>query len=180
MEIPQTSARSESKRREPACADKATEHGGAAESDCARAMAQAEIVLREISLTAFLAHRPSRELSNSVGEKAESAIPDFATVSGTKPYTHSHRGPAQFGVFDLRLAKAIPDRLPLDPGLDFIVLDDRAIELTETGFRRKVQAHSAGLDVVIGVDGRDVLRFPALGADVVDALPRGTKNQRHS
>jgi hypothetical protein len=41
-----------------------------------------------------------------------------------------------------------------------------------------VQAHSAGLDVVIGVDGRDVLRLPAWRADVVDASPRGTKDQR--
>jgi hypothetical protein len=40
------------------------------------------------------------------------------------------------------------------------------------------QAHSAGLDVVIGVDGRDVLRLPAWRADVVDASPRGTKDQR--
>ena len=35
------------------------------------------------------------------------------------------------------------------------------IELTEAGFRRMVQAHSAGLDVVIGVDSREVLRLPA-------------------
>ena len=175
MDIPQANAGSESKRTEPACADKAGEHAGSAESDCARAIAQAESVLREISSV----RRRSPELSSSVGEKAESAIPAFATVSGTKPYTHSHRGPAQFGVFDLRLAKAIPDRLSLDPGLDFVVHDDGAIELTETGFRRMAQAHSAGLDVVIGVDRRDVLRFPVGRQDAVDALPRGPKSQRN-
>jgi hypothetical protein len=73
----------------------------------------------------------------------------------------SYRTAVQSGLFDLRLVKAILDPLPLDPGLDFIVLDDGAIELTETGFRRMVQAHSVELDVVIGVDGRDLLRLPA-------------------
>jgi hypothetical protein len=179
MEIPQTSARSEAESTLPACADKAGEHAGSAESDCARAIAQAESVLREI-LTAFSVRRRSRELSSPVSQKAESATPSFATIRGTKPYTQSYRTAAQFGIFDLRLVKAMPDQLPLDPGLDFIVLDDGAIELTETGFRRMAQARSAGLDVVIGVDGRDVLRLPARSADVVDASPRGTKDQRHS
>jgi hypothetical protein len=53
------------------------------------------------------------------------------------------------------------DRIRLDPNLDFIVRADGVIELTEVGFRRMVQAHSAGLDAVIGVDGREVLRLPA-------------------
>jgi hypothetical protein len=35
------------------------------------------------------------------------------------------------------------------------------IELTEAGFRRMGQAHSAGLDAVIEIDKREVLRFPA-------------------
>ncbi|HJY83492.1 MAG TPA: hypothetical protein VKK81_20700 [Candidatus Binatia bacterium] len=35
------------------------------------------------------------------------------------------------------------------------------IELTEAGFRRMGQAHSAGLDTVIEVDRRYLLRFPA-------------------
>jgi hypothetical protein len=175
MEIPQTSARSEAESTEPACADQAGEHAGSAESDRARAIAQAESVLREISLTAF---RRSPELSSSVRQKAESEIPSFATIRGTKPYAHSYRTAAHFGIFDLRLAKAILDPLALDPGLDFIVLDDGAIELTETGYRRMAQAHSAGLDLVIGVEGRDVLRLPARRSDVVDASARGTKNQR--
>jgi hypothetical protein len=174
MDIPQGNARSESKSTEPACADKAGEHAGSVESDCARAIAQAESVLREISSV----RRRSRELSSPVSQKAESAIPGFATIRGTKPYTQSYRTAAQFGIFDLRLVKALPDRLPLDPGLDFIVLDDGAIELTETGFRRMVQAHSAGLDVVIGVDGRDVLRLPARRTDVVDALSRGDEKSK--
>jgi hypothetical protein len=135
-------------------------------------------VLREISLTAFSARRRSPELSSSVSEKAESAIPGFATIRGTQPCMHSYRAAAPFGIFDLRLAKAIPERVPLDLGLDFVVHDDGAIELTETGFRRMAQAHSAGLDVVIGVDRRDVLRFPAPGGVVADALPRGGEKSK--
>jgi hypothetical protein len=41
------------------------------------------------------------------------------------------------------------------------VHDNGMIELTEAGFRRMVQAHSAGLDTVIEVDRRYLLRFPA-------------------
>ena len=52
------------------------------------------------------------------------------------------------------------DRLVLDAGLDFVLHKD-GIELTEAGFRRMVQAHSAGLDTVIEVDRRYLLRFPA-------------------
>jgi hypothetical protein len=174
MEIPQIGARSESNNAEAACADKAGEHGGSAESDCARAIAQAESVLREISSV----RRRSPELLSSVSQKAESAIPAFATIRSTKPYTQSYRTAAQFGIVDLRLAKAILDPLPLDPALDFIVLDDGPIELTETGFRRMVQAHSAGLDVVIGVDGRDLLRLPARRTEVVDALSRGDEKSK--
>ena len=174
MEIPQIGLGWESKSAEAACANKAGERGGAAESDCARAIAQAESVLREISS----ARRRSPELSNPVGQKTESAIPAFATIRGTKPYTQSYRTAAQFGIFDLRLVKAILDPLPLDQGLDFVVLDNGAIELTETGFRRMVQAHSVELDVVIGVDGRDLLRLPARRTDVVDALSRGDEKPK--
>jgi hypothetical protein len=53
------------------------------------------------------------------------------------------------------------DRLVLDAGLDFVCYKDGMIELTEAGFRRMVQAHSAGLDTVIEVDRRYLLRFPA-------------------
>jgi hypothetical protein len=49
----------------------------------------------------------------------------------------------------------------LDPGLDFIFHKDGMIKLTEAGFRRMGQAHSAGLDTVIEVDRRYLLRFPA-------------------
>jgi hypothetical protein len=167
MEIPQTSARSESTNTEAACAD-AIEYGSA-ESDCARAIAQAERVLREISLMAFCARRSS-PLSSSVSEKTEASVPGFPTIRGSK---HSYRAAAPFGGFDLQ---PIPDHLPLDPGLDFVVHDDGAIELTEIGFRRMAQAHSAGLDAVIEVDSGQVFRFPARTRDVVDALPaRGEK-----
>lgn len=163
MEIPQTSARSESTNTEAACAD-AIEYGGSAESDCARAIAQAERVLREVSLMAFCARRSS-PLSNSVSEKTEASVPGLPTIRGSK---HSYRAAAPFGGFDLQ---PIPDHLPLDPGLDFIVHDDGAIELTEIGFRRMAQAHSAGLDSVIEVGSRQVFRFPVRTQDVVDALP---------
>ena len=53
------------------------------------------------------------------------------------------------------------DRLVLDPGLDFVCHKDGMIELTEAGFRRMGQAHSAGLDTIIEVDRRYLLRFPA-------------------
>jgi hypothetical protein len=66
----------------------------------------------------------------------------------------------QFGVFDLDFAKLVPDSLSLDQGPDFVVHEDGHIELTQTGFRRMSQGHSAGRDVVIGVDSREVLRLP--------------------
>jgi hypothetical protein len=53
------------------------------------------------------------------------------------------------------------ERLVLDPGLDFIFHKDGMIELTEAGFRRMGQAHSAGLDTVIEIDRRYLLHFPA-------------------
>ena len=53
------------------------------------------------------------------------------------------------------------DRLVLDAGLDFIFHKDGMIELTEAGFRRMGQAHSAGLDTVIEVDQRYLLHYPA-------------------
>src|SRR5260370_12734761 len=41
------------------------------------------------------------------------------------------------------------------------ISSSRTIELTEAGFRRMGQAHSAGLDTVIEVDRRSLLHFPA-------------------
>src|SRR6266446_9328588 len=96
MEIPQTSARSESTNTEAACAD-AVEYGSA-ESDCARAIAQAERVLREVSLMAFCARRSS-PLSSSVSEKTAASVPGFPTIRGSK---HSYRAAAPFGGFDLQ------------------------------------------------------------------------------
>src|SRR5919197_1326739 len=110
MEIPQIGVGSKSKSAEAAC-DKAGEHGGAAESDCARAIAQAESVLCEISSV----RRGNPEFSSAGASKAESEIPGFATIRGSKRYTQSYRGAAQFGLFDLRLVKAILDPLILDP-----------------------------------------------------------------
>ena len=98
---------------------KIEEYDRGSECACARALAEAERVLREISVVA--------------------------------PCTH----------FDLSLGRGMPDCLTLDPGLDFVLHDDGMIELTEAGFRRMGQAHSAGLGIVIEIDRRDVFRFPA-------------------
>ena len=94
------------------------------ESDCARAMTEIERVLRELALT----RRSSPERSGPANEasNAPSLVPAPSPI----------------------------DRLVLDPGLDFIFHKDGMIELTEAGFRRMGQAHSAGLDTVIEVDRR--------------------------
>ena len=114
------------------------DEGRGGQSDCARAMAEAEKVLRELAL--FM-RRPKPEHSNAAtrAPKAPAMVP------------------APFPI----------DRVVLDPGLDFTFHKDGTIELTGVGFRRMAQAHCAAIDVVIGIDGRDVLRFPA----GIDALP---------
>jgi len=112
------------------------------------------------------ARRPGRKLVNEKADK-------LSTIGETRPNTHSYRAAMQSGVFDVRMAKVIPDRLSLDQGLDFVVHADGAIEVTPTGFWRMSQAHSAGLDVVIGVDRRDLLRLPVPVGDV----PRSEKSK---
>ena len=109
------------------------EYNAGAESECAKAMAEVERVLRELSLSAPCACRSNPGRSSSVAERrSEQSV--VSTSAG---------------------------RLRLDPDLDFVIHDDGVIELTEAGFRRMVQAHSAGLNAVIGTDSRDVLRLPA-------------------
>jgi hypothetical protein len=118
------------------------EHGGRGQSDCARAMAEAEKVLRELAL---FTRRSTPEHSSAANKapKAPSLIPAPSPI----------------------------DRLVLDPGLDFLFHKDGIIELTEVGFRRMAKAHSAAIDVVIGIDSREVLRFPAQRRDGIDVLP---------
>jgi hypothetical protein len=142
--------------------------GGSAELDCARVIALAESVLREISLKNKRDEHPSG--GQLVKEQSESPIPGLSTISASKPDTHSHRAAAQFRVFDLLLAKVTPARLSLDGGLDFVIDDDGAIELTEVGFWRMMRAHAAGLDVVIGDDRCGILRFPASKLAPIDEL----------
>jgi hypothetical protein len=113
------------------------EHGRGGQSDCARAMAEAEKVLRELAL---FTRRPKQHSNAATRARKAPALV-----------------PASFPI----------DRVVLDPGLDFTFHKDGTIELTEVGFRRMAQAHCAAIDVVIGIDGRDVLRFPA----GIDALP---------
>ena len=150
MEMPQTTAKPES--TEATSAENAGEYSGSADSDVAKAIAQIESVLRELSPMKLQVRGARRQLKNDKRD-------DWAKINGTKAYTHS-RAAVQFGVFDLDFAKLVPDSLSLDQGLDFVVHEDGHIELTQTGFRRMSQAHSAGRDVVIGVDSRDVLRLP--------------------
>jgi hypothetical protein len=164
MEMPETSA--DAKSAKTVCVNNI---GGSAEPDCARAIAQAESVLREISLKKCYGPPSSRQ---RVKEQAESPASDLPTISAGKPNTHSRRAAAQFAVFDLLSAKAIPDHLSLDRGLDFVIHDDGAIELTELGFWRMMRAHSAGLDVVLGVDRCGILRFPARTLPAIDESAR--------
>jgi hypothetical protein len=94
-------------------------------------MAEIESVLHELALT----RRSSRERLSPANEapKAPSLVP----------------------------APSPTERLVLDPGLDFVFHKDGMIELTEAGFRRMGQAHSAGLDTVIEVEGRYLLHLAA-------------------
>ena len=109
-----------------------------ADSECARAMAEA--VLRELSLTGPWTRQSNPAHPSSVDQKP----------SGQSLRSAQSREP-------------LPSvgRLRLDPDLDFIFQDDGVIELTEARFRRMVQAHSAGLNAVIGIDSRDLMRLPA-------------------
>ena len=111
-------------------------HGRGGQSDCARAMAEAERVLRELAL---FTRRSKPACSSPANEspKAPSLVPAPSPI----------------------------DRLVLDPGLDFVFHKDGTIELTAVGFRRMAQAHSAAIDVMIGIDGRELLRFPAQRRD---------------
>jgi hypothetical protein len=95
-------------------------------------MAEAERVLRELAL---FTRRSKPACSSSANEapNAPSLVPAPSPI----------------------------DRLVLDAGLDFVCHKDGMIELTEAGFRRMGQAHSAGLDTVIEVDRRYLLCFPA-------------------
>ena len=49
------------------------------------------------------------------------------------------------------------ERVFLDHGEDFIAHEGGPIELTAAGLKRAVAAHVAGHDVIIEIDGRDVL-----------------------
>jgi hypothetical protein len=116
-------------------------YDGGTDSECARAMAEA--VLRELSANAPCTRQSSPRGSSSVDQKP------------------SEQSPVSARSGEPRVAPSSLDRIRLDADLDFVVHDDGMIELTEAGFRRMVQAHSAGLDAVIGVNSREVLRLPA-------------------
>jgi hypothetical protein len=129
--------------------------GSGAESNCSRAMAEAESVLRELSSSrASGANRVPGRL-NTADE-----TPLAPSLTPQRPGTSS-------------LAPPSINYLLLDPGLDFTVHDGGMIELTEAGFRRMGQAHSAGLDTVIEVDRRRVLHFPGPRLGCSSSAPTG-------
>jgi hypothetical protein len=98
--------------------------------------------------------------------EAEKALRELALVTRRSKPEHSNAANKAQKVPGLVPAPSPIDRVVLDPGLDFVFHKDGMIELTGAGFRRMAQAHCAAIDVVIGIDGREVLRFPA----GVDAL----------
>lgn len=110
-------------------------YNAVAESECEKAMAEAGRVLRELSISAPYPCRPNPVGASSVtGRRSEQSV-----VS----------------------SRSAGLRLRLDPDLDFVIHEEGAIELTEAGFRRMLQAHSAGFNAVIGIGSREVLRLPA-------------------
>jgi hypothetical protein len=112
--------------------------------ECAKAMAEAEKVLSELSLAGSGMRLSNPVRSSSVDEKpSEQSLLSAQLVE-----------PRAAALSSL-------DRLCLDPELDFVIHDEGVIELTAAGFRRMVQAHSTGLDAVIVVDRREVLRLRA-------------------
>jgi hypothetical protein len=122
------------------------------QSQCERAIAEAETVLRELLLVEPGPRRANLEPLSALNEKS--------------------REPSRRSAV-LRALPSAVDRLRLDPGLDFIVCDEGLIEMTEAGARRMVQAHSAGLDVVISINGREVLRFLAPKRGLNEPAPAG-------
>jgi hypothetical protein len=127
--------------QKPRVQRKPDEAGADAESAYAGAMAEAEKVLRELS-------RPALHSAIEAGR---------SSAADEKPSEQSLVSPRS------AVAHGAPrvDGLRLDSDLDFVFHDDGLIELTQAGCRRMAQAHSAGLDAVIGIDGREVLRFLA-------------------
>jgi hypothetical protein len=81
-----------------------------AESECERAIAEAETVLSELLLVE--PHQSTLEPSSAANEKSRDAA-----RRSVKP----------------RSVPSAIDRLRLDPGLDFIVRDEGLIEMTEAG-----------------------------------------------
>jgi hypothetical protein len=59
--------------------------------------------------------------------------------------------------FAAKVEASHAERVVLDHGEDFIALAGEPIELTAAGLKRVVAGHVAGHDVVIEIDGRDVL-----------------------
>jgi hypothetical protein len=114
-----------------------------ADSECQKAMAEAGRVLRELSISAPYPCRP-----NPVGARSVTR-------------TRSEQSVVSSRSAESRATLLSADRLSLDPDLDFVIHEDGAIELTEAGFRRMLQAHSAGFNAVIGIGSREVLRLPA-------------------
>src|SRR4029079_15344338 len=50
-------------------------------------------------------------------------------------------------------------------GADYTLEDGKSVVLTQIGLERMVEAHAAGRDVIIGVDGVVIFRLPAWWGD---------------
>ena len=55
----------------------------------------------------------------------------------------------------------MPYSFTLVEGADYTFEDGKAPVLTQVGFERLVEAHAAGRDVIIEVDGGVIFRLPA-------------------
>ena len=123
-------------------------------SECERAIAEAETVLRELLLVQ----------------------PQQATVEPPSIPSAKSSEAARQSLLYCSAPSAL-DRLRLDPDLDFVVCEEGLIEITEAGVRRMAQAHSAGLDVAIAMNGREVLRFVAAKRDFDELATSGDANR---
>ena len=58
-----------------------------------------------------------------------------------------------------------PYSFNLVEGADYTLEDAKSVVLTQIGLERMVEAHAAGRDVIIGVDGVVIFRLPAWWGD---------------
>jgi hypothetical protein len=64
-----------------------------------------------------------------------------------------------------RIDEMISYSFNLVEGADYILDDGKCAVLTQVGFERMMEAHTAGRDVIIEVDGVVIFRLPAWWGD---------------